>query len=101
MSHRKRNKKPRGFSEPWSKPAYDLFSDMLDVHGPEKRQALNGVSLSIAGAAALSSAFGGCFFAIEKGGVGIVPGWLIGLVVAVIVFNLVMGWLKADRYYRP
>ena len=100
MGRRKR-KRPKGFSEPWSKPVYDAFSNMLDKHGPEKREALNGVSLWIAASAALSSAFGGCFFAIEKGGVGIVPGWLIGLVVAVIVFNFVMGWLKADRYYRP
>ena len=100
MGRRKREK-PKGFSEPWSKPAYDAFSNLLDVHGPEKRQALNSVSLWIAGAAALSSAFGGCFFAIEKGGVGIVPGWIIGLVIGVIVFNVAMGWLAEDRYYRP
>jgi len=100
MGRRKR-KRPKGFSEPWSKPGYDLFTDMLDVRGREKRQALNGVSLSIAGAAALSSAFGGCFFAIEKGGTGIVSGWIIGFFVGAIVFNVVMGWLKADRYYRP
>ncbi len=101
MGRRKRNRKPKGFSEPWSKPAYDLFTDMIDVHGPEKRTLLNTFSVWIAAAAALSSGFGGCFFAIEKGGVGIVSGWIIGLFVGAIIFNVVMGWLTEDRYYRP
>ncbi len=101
MSRRKRNRRRRGFSEPWSKPVYDAFSNMLDVRGHEKRQALNGVALWIAGAAGLSSAFGGRSFAIEKGGVGIVPGWIIGVVVGAVVFSVVMGWLVEDRYYRP
>ncbi len=100
MGRRKR-RKPKGFSEPWSKPAYDLFTNMIDVHGPEKRALLNTFSVWIAFAAALSTGVGGCFFAIETGAVGIAPGWLIGLVVGAIVFNIVMGWLKADRYYRP
>ena len=96
-----RKRKPRGFSDPWTKPAYDLFTNLIDVHGPEKRVLLNTFSVWIAFAAALSTGFGGCFVAIETGGVGIVPGWIIGLVVGVVVFNVVMGWLTKDRYYRP
>ncbi len=101
MGCRKRNKKPRGFSEPWSKPAYDLFTNMVDVHGPEKRGLLNVFSLVIAFSMALSSGIGGCFFAIETVDVGIVSGWIIGLIAGVAVFNLAMHWLEEDRYYRP
>ena len=100
MGRRKR-KKPKGFSAPGTKPLYDAFSNLLGVHGPEKRAMLNTFSMWIAFAAALSTGFGGCFFAIEKGGVGIVSGWIIGLFVGAIVFNVVMRWLAEDRYYRP
>ena len=100
MGRRKR-KKPKGFSGPGTKPLYDMFTGMLDVHGPEKRTLLNTFSVWIAFAAALSSGFGGCFLAIEEGGVGIVPGWIIGLVVGAIVFNVVAGWLTEDRFFRP
>ena len=37
----------------------------------------------------------------EPGGVGIVGGWIIGLVAGVIAFNVVAGWLTEDRYFRP
>jgi fructose-specific phosphotransferase system IIC component len=101
LGRRRRKKKPRGFSAPGTKPLYDAFTDMIDVHGPEKRTLLNTFSVWIAFAAALSTGFGGCMFAIETGGVGIVGGWIIGIVAGVIVFNIVAGWLAKDRYYRP
>ena len=100
MGRRKR-KTPKGFSGPGTKPLYDMFAGMLDVHGPEKRTLLNTFSVWIAFAAAVSTGFGGCFFAIETGGVGIVSGWIIGLVVGAIVFNVVAGWLTEDRFFRP
>ncbi len=97
---RRRKRKPRGFSDsPW-RGIYDPFTEFLGVDGPEKRTMLNTFSIWIAFAAAVSSGFGGCFFAIEEGGVGIVPGWAIGLFTGAIVFNVVMGWLEKDRYYR-
>jgi len=98
---RRRKRRPRGFSEPWSKPVYDAFTNGIDVHGPEKRGLLNVFSVWIAFAAALSTGFGGCFIAIESGGVGIVSGWLVGILAGVIAFNVVMGWLAGGRYYRP
>ena len=101
MGRRKRKRKPKGFSESWSKPEYDLLTNLTDVHGPEKRTMLNTFSIWIAFAAALSTGFGGCMFAIETGGVGIVGGWIIGIVAGVIVFNVVAGWLAEDRYFRP
>jgi len=101
MGRRKRKKKPQGFSEPWSKPEYDLFTNLIDVHGPEKRAMLNTFSVWIAFAAAVSTGFGGCFLAVETGGTGVVSGWIIGLVVGAIVFNVVMGWLTESRHYRP
>lgn len=101
MVCRKRERKPQGFSDPWPKPAYDAFANMIDVHGPEKRTLLNTVSVWLAFAAALSTGFDGCFFAIETGGIGIVAGWIVGIVAGVVVFNIVMGWLAEDRYYRP
>ena len=100
MGRRKRGK-PKGFSSRGTKPLYDAFTNMIDVHGPEKRTLLNTFSVWIAFAAALSSGFGGCFFAIEKGGVGIVPGWIVGLFIGAIVFNVVAGWLTEDRFFRP
>ena len=101
MGRQTRKRKPKGFSAPHTRPLYDAFTNMIDVHGPEKRTMLNTFSLWIAFAAALSTGFGGCFFAIETWDVGVIPGWIVGLVVGVIVFNWTMGWLTEDRYYRP
>ena len=101
MGRRKRNRKPKGFSGPGTKPLYDMFTDLIDVHGSEKRALLNTFSVWIAFAAAVSTGFGGCFFAIETGGVGIVSGWIIGLIVGAIAFNVVAGWLTKDRFFRP
>ncbi len=100
MGRRKKKRRPEGFSEPWSKPAYDAFSDMLDVHGPDKRGVLNVFSIAIAGATALSTGFTGCFIAVESG-LGVVAGWILGLFAGATVFSVVMGWLRDDRYYRP
>ena len=84
MGRRKQTKRPKGFSERGTKPAYDLFTNLIDVHGPEKRAMLNTFSVWIAFAAAVSTGFGGCFFAVETGGTGVVSGWIIGLVVGAI-----------------
>jgi hypothetical protein len=98
---RRKQKKRQGFSSPETKPLYDAFTNMIDVHGPEKRAMLNTFSMWIAFAAALSTGFGGCMFAIETGGVGIVAGWIIGLVVGAIAFNVVANWLASNRFFRP
>jgi len=98
---RRKKRRPKGFSSKATKPLYDAFTNMIDVHGREKRGLLNVFSLWIAFAAAVSTGFGGCFVAIESGGVGIVSGWLVGILAGVIVFNLVMNWLARDRYFRP
>ena len=98
---RRRRKKSQGFSSKETKPLYDAFTNRINVHGPEKREMLNTFSMWIAGSAALSTSFGGCFFAVETVGVGIVAGWLIGLFVGVIVFNAVASWLTEEWYFRP
>jgi hypothetical protein len=78
-----------------------MFTNMIDVHGPEKRTLLNSFSVWIACSAAISSGFTGCFVAIETGGVGIVSGWIVGLVVGVIAFTVTANWLSKDRFFRP
>ena len=98
---RRKQKKPKGFTGSGTKPLYDVFTNLIDVHGPEKRSLLNTFSVWIAFSAAISTGFGGCFFAIETGGVGIVSGWIIGLVAGAIAFNLVAGHLTKGRYFRP
>jgi len=98
---RRKKRRPKGFSSKTTKPLYDAFTNMIDAHGPEKRGLLNVFSVWIAFAAALSTGFGGCFFAIETWDVGVVPGWIIGLFAGAIAFNVVMGWLTEDRYFRP
>ncbi len=98
---RKRKRKPRGFSEPETKPMLDPFFNMLDVHGGEKRSMLNDFSVWIALSAALSSGYMGCMVAVEEAELNPVWCWVIGISVGAFVFNVVMGWLEGDRYYRP
>jgi len=82
-------------------PPYRMFTDFLNVHGPEKRKLLNSFSIWIAGAAALSSGFTGCFVAIENFDVGIVPAWIIGFFVGTFAFSIAANWLAGDRFFRP
>ncbi len=102
MSRRRRRKrKPRGFSEPETKPMLDPFFNIFDVHGGEKRSVLNDFSAWIALSAALSTGYLSCMVGVEEAGLNVVWCWAIGLVVGAVVFNVVMGWLAGDRYYRP
>ena len=101
MGRRKRKMRPKGFSGPGTKPIFDMFTHIVDIRGPEKRSMFNSFSALIACAVAVSSGFTGCFVAIETGGVGIVSGWIVGLVVGIIAFNVVAGWLTKDRFFRP
>lgn len=101
MGRRKRRKRPKGFSERGTKPAYDLFTNLIDVHGPEKRTLLNTFSIWIAAACSLVSGFTGCMVAVERTGLGVIGSWIVGVAIAAVVFNWAMGWLQRDRYYRP
>ena len=82
-------------------PLYKMFTYVIDAHGSEKRGLLNWCAVWIACSVAISSGFTGCFMAIENGDVGVVSGWIIGLVVGAIAFSVTAGWLSKDRFFRP
>ena len=97
---RRRKRKPQGFSGPGSKPVVDLLSMLTGIRGGEKRQALNILSIWIAGAASFCSGIVGCQTVYEEG-YGAPGSWIVGVAIAMFVFSATMRWLGKDRCFRP